>query len=301
MSWGCSAQPGLPKGRACRVTSTALSWLMAMERDSPRSGPRLDPQRRAAPTCKGGFGDPPAGVRPTNTARRLRGASGWTTGGPHGIVWKFPGRGGLTRKIHLACDALGRPLALLRRWSEASIRQDSGLGPEGKAQRCDRSCSRTRNSVRGTGQRSGAGPRTPPLAQRQVEFRPYAAVPGRERVLSYAFVDCRGYGKAMDTPGTYTMEEVAADALAVADDLGLEHLLGHRSLHGRQGGPADVAGRPLAVRSIVGISPVPASGFPLEGEMWELFVGAVEDVGNRRTILMSPPAVGTTMHGWMPG
>ncbi|MFF7163130.1 alpha/beta fold hydrolase [Streptomyces sp. NPDC008086] len=33
-------------------------------------------------------------------------------------------------------------------------------------------------------------------------------------------MDCRGYGEAMDTPGTYTMEEVAADALAVADDLG---------------------------------------------------------------------------------
>lgn len=85
-------------------------------------------------------------------------------------------------RIHLGRDAFGRPLALLRRWNEAAGRRDSGPGPEGKSQRCDRSCSRTRNSVRGTGQRSGAGPHTPPLARRQVVFRPSAAVSGRERV-----------------------------------------------------------------------------------------------------------------------
>ncbi|KMS69374.1 alpha/beta hydrolase [Streptomyces viridochromogenes] len=102
--------------------------------------------------------------------------------------------------------------------------------------------------------------------------------------FSYAFVDCRGYGEAMDTPGTYTMEEIAADALAVADDLGWNtfSVIGHSM--GGKAAQLMLLDAPSRVHSIVGISPVPASGFPLEGEMWELFVGAVEDSGNRRTI-----------------
>ncbi|MEV4425962.1 hypothetical protein AB0K23_11335 [Streptomyces sp. NPDC049602] len=42
---------------------------------------------------------------------------------------------------------------------------------------------------------------------------------------------------------------------------------------------------PPRIRSIIGISPVPASGFPLEGEMWELFAGAEKNPGNRRAII----------------
>ncbi|WP_405861321.1 alpha/beta hydrolase [Streptomyces sp. NBC_00090] len=102
--------------------------------------------------------------------------------------------------------------------------------------------------------------------------------------FSYAFLDCRGYGEAMDTPGTYTMEEVTADVLAVADDLGWNtfSVIGHSM--GGKAAQLMLLDAPSRVRSIVGISPAPASGFPLEGEMWELFVGAVEDSGNRRTI-----------------
>lgn len=102
--------------------------------------------------------------------------------------------------------------------------------------------------------------------------------------FSYAFVDCRGYGEATDTPGAYTMEEVAADALAVADDLGWDSfsVIGHSM--GGKAAQQMLLDAPSRVRSVIGISPVPASGFPLEGEMWELFVGAVEDSGNRRAI-----------------
>ncbi|MFF5712065.1 alpha/beta fold hydrolase [Streptomyces sp. NPDC012756] len=42
---------------------------------------------------------------------------------------------------------------------------------------------------------------------------------------------------------------------------------------------------PPRIRSIIGISPVPASGFPLEGEMWELFAGAAKNPGNCRAII----------------
>ncbi|MCY0934128.1 alpha/beta fold hydrolase [Streptomyces sp. H34-S4] len=102
--------------------------------------------------------------------------------------------------------------------------------------------------------------------------------------FSYAFVDCRGYGEAMDIPGAYTMEEIAADALAVADDLGWDtfSVIGHSM--GGKAAQQMLLDAPSRIRSVVGISPVPASGFPLEGEMWELFAGAVEESGNRRTI-----------------
>ncbi|MEU8433298.1 alpha/beta hydrolase [Streptomyces sp. NPDC029216] len=85
--------------------------------------------------------------------------------------------------------------------------------------------------------------------------------------FSYAFVDCRGYGEAMDTPGTYTMEEIAADALAVADDLGWDAFLVIGHFMGGKAAQLMLLDAPSRVRSIVGISPVPASGFLLEGEM----------------------------------
>lgn len=47
--------------------------------------------------------------------------------------------------------------------------------------------------------------------------------------FSYAFLDCRGYGEAIDADGAFTMDEVAGDALAVADHLGWESfsVIGH--------------------------------------------------------------------------
>ncbi|MEU9305320.1 alpha/beta hydrolase [Streptomyces sp. NPDC048269] len=103
--------------------------------------------------------------------------------------------------------------------------------------------------------------------------------------FGYAFLDCRGYGEAIDIEGTFTMEEVAEDALAVADHLGWEtfSVIGHSM--GAKAAQLMLLDAPARVRSIIGISPVPASGFPLEGEMWELFAGAAKDPGNRRAII----------------
>ncbi|WP_431045921.1 alpha/beta fold hydrolase [Streptomyces sp. P1-3] len=103
--------------------------------------------------------------------------------------------------------------------------------------------------------------------------------------FTYAFLDCRGYGEAIDAEGAFTMEEVAEDALAVADRLGWESfsVLGHSM--GGKAAQLMLLDAPSRVRSIVGVSPVPASGFPLEGETWELFAGAAESPGNRRAII----------------
>jgi len=105
--------------------------------------------------------------------------------------------------------------------------------------------------------------------------------------FTYAFVDYRGYGKSRELEGDCTMREIAADALALIDELGWEtfHVVGHS-----MGGMAmqrlmldiDARGR---VRSAIGIDPVPACGGQLEGETWDLFSGAVASDDNRYAIL----------------
>ncbi|MGW5423924.1 alpha/beta fold hydrolase [Streptomyces sp. NPDC003943] len=102
---------------------------------------------------------------------------------------------------------------------------------------------------------------------------------------TYAFLDCRGYGEAIDADGAYTMEEVAADALAVADDLGWDtfSVVGHSM--GGKAAQLMLLDAPERVRSVVGISPVSAAGFPLDADTWELFAGAAENHGNRRAII----------------
>ncbi|GAA3379627.1 alpha/beta hydrolase [Streptomyces racemochromogenes] len=103
--------------------------------------------------------------------------------------------------------------------------------------------------------------------------------------FSYAFLDCRGYGEAMDADGAFTMDEVAEDSLAVADHLGWDSfsVIGH-SMGGKVA-QLMLLEAPERIRSVIGISAVPASGFPLEGEMWELFAGAATNPGNRRAII----------------
>lgn len=101
----------------------------------------------------------------------------------------------------------------------------------------------------------------------------------------YLFVDLRGYGRRRNEPGEHTLAEAAADVLAVADDAGLDRfsLIGH-SMGGAviQRVLADAPGR---VRSLVGISPVPASGVPFDDQGWQLFSGAATEPGNRRAII----------------
>ncbi|WP_406858960.1 alpha/beta fold hydrolase [Streptomyces sp. HUAS MG47] len=102
---------------------------------------------------------------------------------------------------------------------------------------------------------------------------------------THAFLDCRGYGEAIDADGAYTMEEVAEDALAVADHLGWDDfsVLGHS-----MGGKAAqwmMLRAPERIRSIIGVAPVPAAGFPLDDAAWELFTGATDEPGHRRAII----------------
>jgi pimeloyl-ACP methyl ester carboxylesterase len=103
--------------------------------------------------------------------------------------------------------------------------------------------------------------------------------------FTYCCPAYRGMGKSRAIAGKYTMDEIAADAIAVADALGWDRfaLIGHS-----MGGMAVqnvLRKAPERVRGLVAVTPVPASGVPLEGETLALFEGAAADLGKREAIL----------------
>jgi pimeloyl-ACP methyl ester carboxylesterase len=102
---------------------------------------------------------------------------------------------------------------------------------------------------------------------------------------TWAFMDLRGYGDRRDTAGEFTVEEVAADALAMADDLGWDRfsVVGH-SMGGKFAHRV-LLRAPDRVRTLVGLNPVPAGAMPFDEQGWALFSGAPEDPGNRAAII----------------
>lgn len=103
--------------------------------------------------------------------------------------------------------------------------------------------------------------------------------------FTYAFMDARGFGKALDAAGTYSTDEIASDALALADSLGWQEfsLIGH-SLGGM---PIQqvLLKAPQRVRKLIGLSPVPATGMPIPDSDFPLFADAAHQVENRRIIV----------------
>lgn len=102
---------------------------------------------------------------------------------------------------------------------------------------------------------------------------------------TYAFMDLRGYGTRKDVAGDFTMEEAAADAIALADELGWDRfsLVGHS-----MGGTAIqrvLLRAPARVRRLVGVTPVSATGVPFDEDGWALFSGAARSRENRAAII----------------
>jgi pimeloyl-ACP methyl ester carboxylesterase len=117
--------------------------------------------------------------------------------------------------------------------------------------------------------------------------RDWGSFPGfiDRSAYTYVFMDLRGYGDRKEVAGDFTMDEAAADALAVADDLGWDafSVVGH-SMGGK------VAHRllllaPDRVRGLVGLNPVPAGEVPFDDAGWALFSGAPDHPGNRAAII----------------
>ncbi|MEU9130183.1 alpha/beta hydrolase [Kitasatospora sp. NPDC048540] len=103
--------------------------------------------------------------------------------------------------------------------------------------------------------------------------------------FSYALLDYRGYGDRIDVPGDHTLAEIAGDVLALADQLGWERfsLVGHSM--GGKAAQRVLAEAPHRVDRLAGITPVPASAYPLDADAHALFHGAARRPANRRAIL----------------
>jgi pimeloyl-ACP methyl ester carboxylesterase len=85
--------------------------------------------------------------------------------------------------------------------------------------------------------------------------------------------------------GEFTVDEVAADALAVADDLGWDRfsVVGHSM--GAKFAHRVLLAAPERVRALVGLNPVPAGATPFDEQGWALFSGAADNPGNRAAII----------------
>ena len=99
------------------------------------------------------------------------------------------------------------------------------------------------------------------------------------------FPEMRGYGARRDETGEFTMKEYAADALAMADEAGLDRVsvVGHSM--GGKAAASLLAQAPDRVRALVGVSPVAPAPVPLDEDGRALFLGAPDSDDNRRAIL----------------
>src|SRR2546430_15433180 len=102
---------------------------------------------------------------------------------------------------------------------------------------------------------------------------------------SYAFMDLRGYGGRKQVAGEFTMEEAAADALALADELSWDRfsVIGHSM--GAKVAHQMLLQAPDRVDKLVGLNPVPANAVPMDEQGWEVFSGAAGNPGNRAAII----------------
>lgn len=91
---------------------------------------------------------------------------------------------------------------------------------------------------------------------------------------TYVFVDLRGYGRSKEMRGTYSVEEASTDAIKLIDSLAWNkfHLIGH-SMSGMIVQKIAVE-NPSRVKSVIAITPVPASGSPVPAEMVDFFESA---------------------------
>jgi pimeloyl-ACP methyl ester carboxylesterase len=115
-------------------------------------------------------------------------------------------------------------------------------------------------------------------------FDPFAAAIDRRR-FTYAFPDCRGYGKRIDEPGPMTVEAMAADVLAVADRLGWRrfHVIGHSM--GGMAAQRLLIDAPERLASALLLAPVPACGARLDPVRRILVECAIAEPEARRALI----------------
>jgi pimeloyl-ACP methyl ester carboxylesterase len=93
---------------------------------------------------------------------------------------------------------------------------------------------------------------------------------------TFAFPDIRGYGNSRNISGDYTIGEVAADAIALADQLSWPefHVVGHSM--GAKAAQKIAMDAGARVKSVVAVTPVPASALPFDDAIFGFFATACE-------------------------
>jgi len=102
---------------------------------------------------------------------------------------------------------------------------------------------------------------------------------------TWAFVDIRGYGNSRNLDGAYSIEEIAQDAVRLADELGWRdfHVVGH-SMGGKAAQKIAIDAGPR-VRSVAAITPVPAVALPFDNDTFAFFASACESDEAARAII----------------
>lgn len=103
--------------------------------------------------------------------------------------------------------------------------------------------------------------------------------------FTYVFMDYRGYGHMQAIAGEYTIDEIAQDALALADALGFEtfSLIGH-SMGGMVIERIAMLA-PKRVRMLIPVAPVPCCGVKFDADRRALFERAIGQVEARQAII----------------
>lgn len=88
-----------------------------------------------------------------------------------------------------------------------------------------------------------------------------------QTTYTYAFMDVRGYGLSKGIAGRFHPDEIVLDIFNLADDLGWNqfHLIGH-SMTGMVVQKAILLDEHNRIGGLIAISPVAASGFPIDDE-----------------------------------
>lgn len=102
----------------------------------------------------------------------------------------------------------------------------------------------------------------------------------------WVFFDYRGYGIRMGETGSFTLDEIAKDVLAVIDRLpaGPVHLVGH-SMGGSVMQKVLAEAPEGRIGRLVGIAPTPGTGTHLDDDARRLFESAAENSEARRAII----------------
>ncbi len=97
----------------------------------------------------------------------------------------------------------------------------------------------------------------------------------RER-FSFAFLDYRGYGRSRGMSGDYSIKQISADAIELADHLGWDDfsVVGHSM--GGQAAQRVAVDAPRRVQALVAVTPAPATGMQMPPEAEAMFAAVAD-------------------------